>query len=49
MKKVKVIKNEDGSYYLELCNDSGNFLTFKIRLSQDELTNLCSSIIPHVD
>ncbi len=48
MSKVNLIKLENGQYYLEVCNDVSNFLTIKIKLTQEELTNLQSVISKYV-
>jgi len=48
MSKVNLIKLENGQYYLEVCNDVSNFLTIKIKLTEEELANLKSVISKYV-
>ena len=49
MTKAKVIKNDNGTYHLEVCNDFTSFLTIKIKLSQDELANLYAAMSKYVE
>lgn len=49
MTKTKVIKNDNGTYHLEVCNDFTGFLTIKIKLSQDELATLHAAMNKYVE
>lgn len=48
MTKTKVIEGENGVYYLEVCNDLGSFLTIKIKLTKEELTNLHTAMAKYI-
>ncbi len=48
MSKVNLIKLENGQYYLEVCNDDSDFLTIKIKLTEQELFNLKSVISKYI-
>jgi hypothetical protein len=40
MNKINIIQAKDHEYYLEVCNDTNDFLTIRVKLTINELSNL---------